>query len=263
MIDSKQKAVVKKDIQGMVANKRYFYMMLLMPLLFSVVLPSMFVLIALLAPESSRDFEQLLVLLPAESKVGDLGVSIVQLIFTSIMPLFFLMIPIMTSSVMAASSFVGEKEKNTLETLFYSPLTVRQIFQAKVYSSLLMSLVITGVAFIIMLVVVQLEVFFLKGALLSVELSWLFVLVLLVPAITLISITLIVKGSAKAQTMEESQQKSAFLILPLIVFMIGQFTGLFLINTWVVLIFGLVLAGAAIALLHGSMRSFTYEMLLK
>ncbi len=85
----------------------------------------------------------------------------------------------------------------------------------------------------------------------------------LVPAITLISITLIVKGSAKAQTMEEAQQKSAFLILPLIVFMIGQFTGLFLINTWVVLIFGLVLGAAAIALLQGSMRSFTYEMLLK
>ncbi|MGM0213840.1 ABC transporter permease [Enterococcus sp. AZ109] len=263
MINSKQKAIVKKDVQGIIANKRYFYMLLLMPLLFSVVLPSIFILISLLAPDSSRDFEQLLTMLPEELKTGDVAVSIVQLIFTSILPIFFLMIPIMTSSVMAASSFVGEKEKNTLETLFYSPLTVKQIFQAKVYSSLLMSLVITGVSFLIMLLTVQLEVFFFKGTLLSVELTWLFVLVLLVPAITLISITLIVKGSAKSQTMEEAQQKSAFLILPLVVFMIGQFTGLFLLNAWIMLAVGVALGGAAIALLQGSMRSFTYEMLLK
>mgnify|MGYP001199846261 CR=1 FL=1 len=174
MIDSKQKAVVKKDIQSLMANKRYFYMLLLMPLMFSVILPSMFVLIALLAPDSSRDFEQMLVMMPDELMTGDIAVSIVQLIFTSVLPMFFLMIPIMTSSVMAASSFVGEKEKNTLETLFYSPLTVKQIFQAKVYSSLLVSLVITGGSFLIMLLVVQMEVYFLKGTLLSVELTWLF-----------------------------------------------------------------------------------------
>ena len=37
----------------------------------------------------------------------------------------------MTASIMAASSFVGEKEKRTLETLLYSPLTVGQIFRAR------------------------------------------------------------------------------------------------------------------------------------
>lgn len=41
-----------------------------------------------------------------------------------------LMIPVMASSVMAASSFVGEKEKHTLETLLYSPLSLKQLFQS-------------------------------------------------------------------------------------------------------------------------------------
>lgn len=202
MINSKQQAIIKKDVQGIIANKRYFYMLLLMPLLFSVVLPSVFVLIALLTPASSNDFQQLLVAMPEELRQGDLGITIVQTIFNSVLPMFFLMIPIMTATVMAASSFVGEKEKNTLETLFYSPLSVKQIFQAKVYSSFVVSFVITLASFAIMLLVVQLEVFFLRGTLLGLSISWVYILLLLVPAITLVSITLIVKGSAKSQTME-------------------------------------------------------------
>lgn len=262
MINSKQKAIVKKDVQGIIANKRYFYMLLLLPLLFSVILPSVFVLISLLTPTSSNDFQKLLTILPNQSQ-GDLGVVIVQTIFNSVLPMFFLMIPIMTATVMAASSFVGEKEKNTLETLFYSPLSVKQIFQAKVYSSFVVSFGITLASFVIMLVVVQLEVFLLRSTLLSLSISWAYILLLLVPAITLVSITLIVKGSAKSQTMEEAQQRSGFLIMPLVLFMVGQFTGLFLISSWALLIAGVVLFGVAIALLQGSMQSFTYEMLLK
>lgn len=262
MINSKQKAIVKKDVQGIIANKRYFYMLLLMPLLFSVVLPSVFVLIALLTPTSSNDFQKLLTILPDQPQ-GDLGIVIVQTIFNSVLPMFFLMIPIMTATVMAASSFVGEKEKNTLETLFYSPLSVKQIFQAKVYSSFVVSFGITLISFVTMLVVVQLEVFLLRSTLLSLSISWAYILLLLVPAITLVSITLIVKGSAKSQTMEEAQQRSGFLIMPLVLFMVGQFTGLFLISSWALLIAGVVLFGVAIALLQGSMQSFTYEMLLK
>lgn len=263
MINSKQQAIIKKDVQGIVANKRYFYMLLLMPLLFSVVLPSVFVLIALLTPTSSNDFQQLLVAMPEELRQGDLGITIVQTIFNSVLPMFFLMIPIMTATVMAASSFVGEKEKNTLETLFYSPLSVKQIFQAKVYSSFVVSFVITLASFVIMLLVVQLEVFFLRGTLLALSISWAYILLLLVPSITLVSITLIVKGSAKSQTMEEAQQRSGFLIMPLVLFMVGQFTGLFLISSWALLLAGVLLLGVAIALLRGSMQSFTYEMLLK
>ncbi|MGG5330288.1 ABC transporter permease [Enterococcus sp. AZ163] len=263
MINSKQQAIIKKDIQGIVANKRYFYVILLIPLLFSVVLPSVFVLIALLTPVSSNDFQQLLKTLPEQYQQGDLGIQIVQTIFNSVLPMFFLMIPIMTATVMAASSFVGEKEKNTLETLLYSPLSVKQIFQAKVYSSFVVSFGITLSSFVIMLLVVQAEVFFLRSTLLSLSVSWAYILLLLVPAITLVSITVIVKGSAKSQTMEEAQQRSGFLVMPLVLFMVGQFTGLFLISPWAMLIAGVVLMGVAVVLLQNSMQSFTYEMLLK
>lgn len=84
-----------------------------------------------------------------------------------------------------------------------------------------------------MTLVTQIEIFLTTGNLLLPNISWLVVLLLLSPAVSLISITLIVRGSAKAQTMEESQQRSALLVLPVIFLVAGQFIGIILINIWI------------------------------
>ena len=76
---------------------------------------------------------------------------------------FSLIVPIMASSVMTASSFVGEKEKHTLETLLYSPLSLRQLFQSKILAGLSVGIMISYISFAAMLLVVELEVFFLTG----------------------------------------------------------------------------------------------------
>ena len=55
------------------------------------------------------------------------------------------------------------------------------------------------------------------------------------PAVSLIAVTLIVRSSAKAQSMEESQQGAVFLILPLILLVMGQFMGVLLISFWILL----------------------------
>lgn len=93
--------------------------------------------------------------------------------------------------------------------------------------------------------------------------SWLVVMLLLSPAISLIAVTLIVRGSAKAQSVEESQQAAVFLIIPLILLIAGQFTGVLLMNVWILLGLGAVCAILAWVLLQKSMGRFTYEKLLQ
>ena len=88
-------------------------------------------------------------------------------------------------------------------------------------------------------------------------------MLLISPAISLIAITLIVRGSAKAQSVEESQQGAVFLILPIILLVVGQFTGILLISFWILLGLGIVCALLAWLLLKKSMGRFTYEMLLR
>ncbi len=254
-------AIIKKDFRGVTSNKNQFSAMLIVPLVLTILLPSVFVFLIHFVPEDP-DIQTLVELLPPSAREGNLELTVVGLILNFILPAFFLMIPIMTASIMAASSFVGEKERHTLETLLYCPLSVKQIFRAKVLASFLLSMMVSLISFCAMLFVLELELFFLMGSLLLPGLNWLAVLLLVSPAISLIAVTLIVRKSAKAQTMEESQQSAVFLVIPVLLLVAGQFTGILLLNIWILLVLGLICALLAWLLLRKCMARFTYEMLL-
>lgn len=255
-------AIIKKDLKSVMDNRRMFASLLIVPLVLVVFLPSLFLIMLRFAP-ADPDMQKMLELLPAAMRQGDWQQAAAGLMVNFLLPSFFLMIPVMTASIMAASAFVGEKEKHTLETLLYCPLSVRQIFRAKVMASFLLSMLVSLISFAVMLLVTELESYFLLGTLLVPGINWLVILALVSPAISLIAVTLIVRGSAKAQTVEESQQSAVFLILPVILLVVGQTTGLMLVNGWVLLGLGVVCGLIAFLLLKMCMGRFTYEMLLK
>ena len=256
-------AIIRKDIRSVTSNRQLFLPILLVPLIMIVVLPTIFVVTVRFVPEEAGDLDALLSLLPVSALDGGAEQALIQIILNNILPVFFLIIPIMTSSVMAAGSFVGEKEKHTLETLLYCPLPLGRIFYAKIMASFLMSMMVSLLSFAVMLAFMETEMFILFGALTVPSLNWLIMLILLSPAVSLIAITLIVRGSAKAQTMEESQQKAVFLILPLILLIVGQFSGVLLVSGWLLLILALACGAAAWFLMRGCRKRFTCESLLK
>ena len=66
------------------------------------------------------DIQKMLELLPMSLRSGNMELDLMGMILNYILPVFFLIIPVMAASIMSASAFVGEKEKHTLETLLYS-----------------------------------------------------------------------------------------------------------------------------------------------
>ena len=235
-----QFTLIKKDIRSITSNKQIFAVLLIVPLVLTVVLPSVFVLVLTQKPDAASDFQKLLD-----------------------MPPFFLIVPIMASSVMAASSFVGEKEKHTLETLLYSPLSLRQLFQAKILAGFSVGMMVSYLSFAAMLLVVEMEVYFLTGNLITLGISWLIIMLLIAPSFSLVAIAVTVRSSAKAKTIEEAQQRAVFLIFPILALVIGQFTGILLINSWILLGLGAVLVVLDMLLMKRAAGSFTYEKLLK
>ena len=177
-------AIVKKDLRSITANRRFFASLMIVPLVLALFLPSIFVLTAYYAPEDP-DIQAMLGLLPQGLLSDDPGLALLHLIFNYLLPVFFLIIPIMASSIMAASSFVGEKEKHTLETLFYAPLSLDQIFRSKVLASFLLSMAVSLLSFLAMVIVIEAEVFFLMGTFLVPGPNWLIMLVLLSPSVSL------------------------------------------------------------------------------
>lgn len=258
-----QFALIKKDMRSVISNKQVFAVLLIVPIVLTIALPSIFVFVILFAPDAASDFQKLLDMLPAPNREYSQQQQIFSLILNQIMPSFFLIIPIMASSVMAASSFVGEKEKHTLETLLYSPLSLGRLFQSKILAGFSVGMMISYSSFASMLLVMELESFFLTGNLLLPAASWLAIMLLIAPAISLIAIAVTVRSSAKAQTIEEAQQRAVFLIFPILALLIGQFTGIILISAGLLWGVGIVLAALAILLVKRAAGNFTYEKLLK
>ncbi|WP_322173386.1 ABC transporter permease subunit [Acutalibacter caecimuris] len=262
-MDKRIIAIIKKDIRGMVSNKRMLTTLLVVPLVLTVFVPSMFILTLWFFPGEGAELLKMLKMLPLSiTGEGEFPV-LAGLLLNYLMPVFFLLIPIMAASVMAATSFVGEKEKHTLETLLYSPLSLRQIFRAKVAAAFLLSMLASAVSFVAMLAVIEMETSLLAHRLVVPSLKWLAVLLLVAPAISLIAITLMVRVSAKAQSVEEAQQGAIFLLLPVLMLLIGQFTGLLLVSGWLLVAIGIVCAVLAVLLLRQAQRGFTYEKLLQ
>lgn len=262
MIKPAMRAIIKKDFRGMIANRRLFFSLLIVPLLLTIVLPSIFILSIHFTPDDP-DIIKLLELIPPSAAFGSLELMVSWLILNYILPVFFLMIPIMTASIMAASAFVGEKERNTLETLLYCPLTLREIFRAKVLASFLLSMFVSLISFAAMFLVFEIELYLLMGYPLFPGINWIIIIFLIAPSISLIAVTLIVRGSSKAQSIEESQQSAIFLIIPVILLVIGQFSGIVLMSIWILLGLGILCALLAWIFLNFSMKHFTYEEILK
>ena len=262
-MNSGQFALIKKDIRGIISNKQIFAVLLIVPLVLTIVLPSIFVLVLTQAPDAASDFQKLLDMLPVADGEYSQQQRILGLILNNIMPPFFLIVPIMASSVMAASSFVGEKEKHTLETLLYSPQSLRQLFQSKILAGLSVGIMVSYISFGAMLLVVEMEVFFLTGNLIIPSISWLIIMLLIAPSFSLVAIAVTVRSSAKAKTIEEAQQRAVFLIFPILALVIGQFTGILFINLWLLLGLGAILVVLDVLLMRGAAGNFTYEKLLK
>ena len=161
-------ALIRKDLRSVTANHRMLVTLLVVPLVLTVFLPTVAVVTLHTAPEEAAGLSKAPGPPPGGRRGAGHGAArISNLLLNYVLPLFFLIIPVMTASVMASASFVGEREKHTLETLLYGPLSLRQVFRAKVLAAFTLSMGVSLLSFGIMLAVFEGEVLWLTGQLLA------------------------------------------------------------------------------------------------
>ena len=81
-------AIIQKDIRSVTANRNLFASLLIVPLVLTVILPSVFLLLIHFAPEDP-DVQKLVELLPQNARSTDLQTTVTMLIFNYILPVFF------------------------------------------------------------------------------------------------------------------------------------------------------------------------------
>ena len=85
-----QFALIKKDMRSVTSNKQVFTVLLIVPIVLTIALPSIFVFVISFAPDAASDFRKLLDMLPAPDGEYSQQQQIFSLILNQIMPSFFL-----------------------------------------------------------------------------------------------------------------------------------------------------------------------------
>lgn len=262
-ISTAECAVIKKDFREVWDSKMARSTMLIVPLLMVVIIPIVFLVIICNVPASHvNGVDQIMKMLPPEAQHFDIRQGTFYVMTNTMFPMFFLMIPLMTSSVSAASSFVGERERGTLETLVLTPMTLQKIFHAKVLGCILLSSIVTAISFVSFAVVISVGDILL-GMPFFLNWSWLVYILLFAPGVTVFGVVFMVLVSAKSKSYIESIQTSGYIILPLIFLFLGQFTGLFSLNALHFLIISAVVIALDAVIWSLTARSFKAEKLLR
>ena len=261
--------VFRKDWREVRRNWEVLTPIVVVPLLFTVVIP----LIAIHAPGqvntgTSPDVlvESIVRGMPPDAVerlmtlTGEQQLTYVLLVY--MFAPFFMLIPVMASSVIASDSFAGEKERKTIEALLATPLTDGELLLGKMLTSFVPSMAVTVLSFVAYTVVVDVSTYATYGFLLLPSLEWLLLIFLMTPALSLTAVGLTVLISSRVKGFKEAQQISVVLVIPIVGLLIGQGTGALTLGPLVILALTGLLALFDLLIFRFSVLLFRREKVL-
>jgi ABC-2 type transport system permease protein len=134
--------IAKKDLLEARGNRSVWLPMVIIPLVFIVIMPLAIIIASSSSgPMASQllddpDMATFMTRMPAFmlQQVQGLNASqsTIVLMLGYLFAPFFLIIPLMFSTVIAAESFAGERERKTIEALLYTPATDTELFLGKI-----------------------------------------------------------------------------------------------------------------------------------
>lgn len=261
--------VFKKDWLEIKRNWQVLLPIIILPLIFSVVFPGIIMVISQTPAQNMdpQDFQSLIVNLPADVQTQISQMTPNQILFY-IMVLyffapFFLIIPVMASSVMGSDSFAGERERKTIEALLATPISDSELLLGKILVSFIPAMIITWVSFAVYTTIADIVGFTMfNGALLLPNAIWLILIFGVAPTLALCSIGLTVIISARVKGFKEAQQISVVLLLPVLGLVFAQISGLLILGPAVLALLIVIFAVIDVAIFYVGTKLFHREEIL-
>jgi ABC-2 type transport system permease protein len=258
--------VFRKDWKEIRRNWQVLMPIVILPIIISIVIPILLSTSMAASSNQTQGIDSITKNLPAsvQSEIAGMTPEQVALYVVALYLLapFFLIIPLMTSSVIASDSFAGEKERKTIEALLATPVTDGELFLGKVLVSFIPSMAITIASFVIYSAIIDIFSFANFGRLILPNLTWIVLIFGLAPMIALASIGLSVMISSKVRGFREAQQISAILVLPLLALVFGQISGAIILGPVIILALAGVLAVFDALLFYIGVKRFGREKIL-
>jgi len=231
-------ALASKDIRETLTTPQLILPLIMVPLVVVVGYPVIFLVALRITPGAVNGLGDFFTSFPASAvpyfpgltSAGRAAYIGVVYLFSG----FFLLVPVMVSTVIAANSFAGEKERRTLEGLLYTPISDTEMVVGKIAASFLPAIVFTWLCFVIYTIIVDVLATPIIGQIFFPTANWWALMLLFVPAVSLLVISLVVLVSARARGFQEANAIGGSIVLPLIGVVAAQASGLMVLSTTII-----------------------------
>ena len=238
-------AIIRKDLGVVVRSKAVVMPLVLVPTILVVFVPLFLIGLGHLVDGAGpdADVDRLLGKMPlavAHELAGLApGHKFVVYGLTYLLAPLFLLIPVMTGSVIAADSFAGEKERKTLEALLFSPVTDLELFVAKVLPAWIASTLVSVASFVLYAVIANVGAWPFVGRAVLPNGMWLVLVLFVAPAFGGLGVAVTVFISARVRGFQEASQLGAVIVIPVVALVGAQVTGAMALSVPLVALIGL------------------------
>lgn len=258
--------IARRDLTVVARSRAVSLPILILPIVFFILAPAALILAAGLIGDDLTEFEELVALMPETLRRDIAGLppsaQVVVWGLEYLFATFFLIVPLMTSAVIAADSFAGEKERKTLEALLYTPTTDLELFTGKVLAPWLAAVAVSTIGYVVFVTVASLFGAGMVGRPIALTPRWLLFVLVLAPGVAVLAVGALVQVSARVRGFQEAYQLGGLVILPLVILLLGQLTGVLYLDEVAVVALAALVWLVAVGTLAVGYRSFRRERLL-
>jgi ABC-2 type transport system permease protein len=228
---SRMWTVGRTDLRQLLESKDFWVPMALLGGFFFVIIP-VFLLAVIGAVGSNQALQQVadaVKFLPpaaqsAVPQVEPIG-QVQYMIAVYLLAPIAVVVPLTISSAIGASTIVGERERGTGEFLAHSPADTREIYVGKLLASIIPGYLTTAIGFGAYAIIVNVIVAPKIGYWFFPTKSWWILILWVLPPFLAITLSLVLRLSAKVKSTAAAQQATGLVTLPLILIAYGQSTG--------------------------------------
>jgi ABC-2 type transport system permease protein len=225
------RTVARTDLRQLAQARDYWIPMLILGGIFFVFVPTVLLLSITQIGDvgAVSQLSQALEILPAaaqdeikgDTDTGRAAYALAVYLFAPVA----VVVPITISTAVGAATIVGERERGTGEFLAHSPAGIREIFIGKLIASLLPGYATTIVGFGVYALIVNTIVGPDVGGWFFPTRQWWILMLWVVPPFLALTLSLVLRLSARVRSTAAAQQASALVSLPLIMVAYSQATG--------------------------------------
>ena len=253
-------AIVRKDLKVVFQNKGVSIPLIVVPVVMLAGLAGLAALAPMLGDMfGTESFDNLIQYLPGlqAALAGYDGVQrFVVVLLVYLAACFYLLLPTIVATSIAADSFTGEKERKTLEALLYTPTTDWELLLGKLLSAWLPAVGVAWGGALFYTVMANLAAWPVMGRLFFPTTMWVILAVWVAPAAAALGVGAMVLISSRTRTFQAANQLGSMVALLIVALLVLQvFVGMVL-SAWLVASLGLLFWAIDAALLWFGLRGF-------